>query len=44
MIRDEGIEVVMLSEPDPQMACDVMVERANMAGGVDNISVIVAQL
>lgn len=44
MIRDEGIEVVMLSEPDPQMACDVMVERANMAGGVDNISVIVVQL
>jgi serine/threonine protein phosphatase PrpC len=44
MIRDEGIEVVMLSEPDPQTACDVMVERANAAGGVDNISVIVVQL
>ena len=44
MVRDEGIEEVMLSESDPQLACDVLIERANLAGGVDNISVIVVQL
>jgi len=44
MVRDEGIEEVMLSEPDPQTACDVLVHQANLAGGVDNISVIVVQL
>ena len=44
MVRDEGIEEVMLSESDPQSACDVLIERANLAGGVDNISVIVVQL
>lgn len=41
MIRPEGIAAVMLSEPDPQQACDEMVKRANLAGGEDNISVIV---
>jgi serine/threonine protein phosphatase PrpC len=44
MIRSEGIEDVMLQEPDPQVACDVMVRRANAAGGEDNISVIVVQV
>lgn len=44
MVRDEGIEEVLLSEPDPQRACDVLVDRANLAGGEDNISVIIAQL
>jgi serine/threonine protein phosphatase PrpC len=44
MIHNEGIEDVMLRESDPQTACDVMVEQANVAGGTDNISVIVAQL
>ena len=44
MIHDEGIEEVMLREADPQKACDIMVEQANLAGGTDNISVIVVQL
>ena len=44
MVRNEGIEEVMLSESDPEVACDVLVDRANLAGGVDNISVIVVQL
>jgi serine/threonine protein phosphatase PrpC len=43
MIRDEGIEEIMLREADPQAACDIMVDQANMAGGTDNISVIVVQ-
>lgn len=41
MIRDEGIEQVMLEEHDPQLACNKMVRRSNVAGGEDNISVIV---
>jgi serine/threonine protein phosphatase PrpC len=34
----------MLRESDPQKACDILVEQANLAGGVDNISVIVVQM
>ncbi len=44
MIRDEGIEDVMMMEADPQAACELLVSRANLAGGDDNISVIVAQM
>ena len=44
MVRDEGIEDVMLQEADPQLACDLLVRRANAAGGDDNISVIVIQV
>jgi serine/threonine protein phosphatase PrpC len=44
MLRNEGVEDVMLRESDPQAACDLMVEQANLAGGTDNISVIVVQL
>jgi serine/threonine protein phosphatase PrpC len=44
MIRNEGIKDVLLQESDPQKACDIMVEQANLAGGSDNISVIVVQL
>jgi serine/threonine protein phosphatase PrpC len=44
MVRNEGIEDVMLEESEPQTACDVLVRRANLAGGDDNISVIVVQV
>jgi serine/threonine protein phosphatase PrpC len=44
MLRNEGVEEVMLRESDPQAACDLMVEQANLAGGTDNISVIIVQL
>lgn len=44
MVRDEGIEEALMAEADPQRVCDLLVRRANMAGGEDNISVIVAQL
>jgi serine/threonine protein phosphatase PrpC len=44
MIYDEGIEDVMMQESDPQLACDQLVRRANLAGGEDNISVIVVQV
>lgn len=41
MIRDEGIEDVLMQEADPQAAADLLVKHANVAGGQDNISVIV---
>jgi serine/threonine protein phosphatase PrpC len=44
MIRDEGIADVMMQEADPQSACDLLIKRANAAGGEDNISVIVVQV
>jgi serine/threonine protein phosphatase PrpC len=44
MIRNEGIEDVLMQEADPQVACDVLVKHANVAGGDDNISVIVVQV
>jgi len=44
MVRNEGIEDVMLEESEPQAACDLLVKRANLAGGDDNISVIVVQV
>jgi serine/threonine protein phosphatase PrpC len=43
-LRDQGIEDVMMQEADPQAACDLLVRRANAAGGDDNISVIVVQV
>jgi serine/threonine protein phosphatase PrpC len=44
MLREEGIEDVLLREADPQRACNAMVSAANEAGGPDNISVIVVQV
>jgi serine/threonine protein phosphatase PrpC len=45
MIHTDGIEEVLLTCPsDPQAACDEMVRRANLAGGEDNISVIVVDV
>jgi protein phosphatase len=44
MVRDDGIQDVMMQEADPQAACDLLVQRANAAGGEDNISVIVVQV
>lgn len=42
-IRDDGIQDVLLTYPDPQAACVELVRRANLAGGEDNISVIVVK-
>jgi serine/threonine protein phosphatase PrpC/ribosomal protein L37E len=44
MLRTEGIEDVLLRESDPQQACEILVEQANLAGGNDNISVLIVQL
>jgi serine/threonine protein phosphatase PrpC len=44
MVRNEGVEEVMMREADPQAACDLLVSHANLAGGEDNISVLVVQV
>ena len=45
MIHTEGIEEVLLTYPDdPQAACNEIVKRSNLAGGEDNISVIVVDV
>ena len=44
MVRNEGIADVMLQEADPQAACDLLVKHANLAGGEDNISIIVVSV
>jgi serine/threonine protein phosphatase PrpC len=43
MLRDEGIEEVLLLEAEPQRACDEIVRRSNLAGGEDNITVVIVQ-
>jgi protein phosphatase len=41
MVRDQMIEEVLLERSDPQQVCNRLVELANLAGGEDNVSVIV---
>jgi serine/threonine protein phosphatase PrpC len=43
MVRFEDIREVLVSTPEPIDACKVLTERANQAGGHDNITVIVAR-
>jgi serine/threonine protein phosphatase PrpC len=44
MIHDEGIEEVLLLGLPPQATCDELLRRANLAGGEDNISVVVVRV
>lgn len=44
MVRAEEIRDVLLELQDPEQACMALTERANLAGGHDNITVIVARL
>ena len=43
MVRNDEIREVLKTAPDPLDACKTLTERANLAGGHDNITVIVAQ-
>jgi protein phosphatase len=43
MIRGEEIREVLIANEDPLQACKELTERANAAGGHDNITVIVAK-
>jgi serine/threonine protein phosphatase PrpC len=40
-LRPEGLEEVLLSYGEPQQVADEIIRRANLAGGGDNLSVIV---
>lgn len=44
MVLDDEIEKIMRNSRTPQSACDRLIEEANLAGGDDNISVIVVWL
>jgi protein phosphatase len=43
MVRFDDIRDVLLTVPDPLEACKILTDRANQAGGHDNITVIVAK-
>jgi protein phosphatase len=44
MVRDNEITRIMRATPDPQAACDALIQAANKAGGEDNISAVVVQI
>jgi serine/threonine protein phosphatase PrpC len=44
MVHEQLLKEVMLERSNPQSACDRMVEMANLAGGDDNISVIIVNI
>lgn len=44
MIRDEGIEQILATDTELQVACNCLVQQANDAGGEDNISVVLARI
>jgi protein phosphatase len=43
MVAEEEIARTLQDEPDPEPACRRLVDRANEAGGKDNITVVVAR-
>jgi serine/threonine protein phosphatase PrpC len=44
MVRNEGLEGVLLLGLSPQATCDELLRQANQAGGEDNISAIVVRV
>jgi protein phosphatase len=44
MVDRDRIQEILRSEPEPQAACDRLIDAANRAGGDDNITVIVVDL
>jgi protein phosphatase len=43
MVGDEEIGRILESQSDPEPACRQLVQRANEAGGKDNITVVIAR-
>ena len=44
MLSDEEIQAALVSEAEPEGACRKLIEKANAAGGVDNVTALVADL
>ncbi|OGN91127.1 MAG: hypothetical protein A2Y88_00245 [Chloroflexi bacterium RBG_13_48_10] len=44
MLDDLKIQIVSNESQSPQMACDYLVDTANLAGGMDNISIILVEV
>lgn len=44
MVSDERIATVLQEERDPRRACERLVAEANAAGGVDNVTVVIAHV
>jgi protein phosphatase len=43
MVEDEGIAEILAFAEKPRQTCDKLIDRALQAGGLDNITVIVAK-
>ena len=43
-VADDDIHRIILSAPSPQEACQRLIDAANQAGGLDNITVILIQI
>ncbi len=44
MVLDDEIQRIVETTRSPQKGCDALVEAANLAGGKDNIAVIVVEM
>jgi PPM family protein phosphatase len=44
LVADEETRSIVVGTPDPQGACDRLVDLANKAEGPDNISVVVVRI
>jgi len=44
MLDDQQVRVIIHETGSPQAACDQLIEAANLAGGEDNISVILVEI
>lgn len=44
MLEDQEILETVLSVQDPEAACKILIQKANQAGGIDNITVIISRV
>jgi protein phosphatase len=44
MLDDQKIQIIVHESSSPQVACDYLIDAANLAGGEDNISIILIKV